>query len=122
MRTLSWCVAATWMGLVLQPLTVAGDTAPAGVAKKVAAAEAALRKLDVSWERDHKRPGHPVTGIDFLGKPATDDALALLPAFPELESLGLYHSKVTAKGIAGLKKLPKLQALHLGTKMVLTNE
>jgi hypothetical protein len=106
----------------LLPASVVAVVQPAQESNEFAQAQATLNKIGVSWEFDNNRPGRPVVGIGFIRNPATDEALAVLSAFPDLERVGLHRSNVTANGIARLKKVAKLQELHLGSDLVLTDD
>ena len=50
---------------------------------------AALKKLGGKVYRDETEPDKPVLGVDLDNTPATDEALALLELFPDLQMLSL---------------------------------
>lgn len=50
--------------------------------------------------------------------PADDARLALLPKYPEIESLEIFGDKMSDEGLKHLKSLPRLQTLFIGAKSV----
>src|SRR5262245_61097774 len=103
LRHLVAASALVFLGFRAQAEDQPGKDTP----KDRAEAEAILLKAKVSWERDSRRAGLPIDGIGFISQPATDKELAALSAFPDLERVGLYQAKITADGIASLKKIAK---------------
>jgi predicted Ser/Thr protein kinase len=74
-------------------------------------AETLVVKRGGRVRRDRSLPGRPVVQVVLSGRPATDDDLAVLSAFPDLEVLDLSRTQVTDAGmrrLAGLKRLREL--------------
>ena len=58
--------------------------------------------------------GLPLTGLGVHSSLVDDAAMDLIAEFRDLDTLNLAGTRVTAKGMAALRTLPKLSVLHLG--------
>ena len=73
----------------------------------------AVEKLGGRVTRDAKLPGKPVTGVALIGIQVTDAYLKELKDLKHLTMLVLRGTKVTAEGVADLRKaLPACEIDH----------
>ena len=70
-----------------------------------------------AWETDEleRAAGNAdrIRALELCGEAFDDEAVAALPAFPNLKVLGLAATSVGGRGLSGLSRLPGLETLHL---------
>ena len=111
--------------LIVSGCTSSGQPATKPSAKPAvnvdpAQATAEITKLGGKITVDDKAPGQPVVGVNLSGAAVSDQTLAILAAFPQLQALDIGRTSkqtqatFTDAGLAQLKSLPNLQRLSLG--------
>jgi hypothetical protein len=89
----------------------ASATAPNGTAKDQAIAF--IERLGGHVERQTGGQDPPVIGVDLHKSRVSDDDLAVVRNFPQLQRLNLYGTNVTGPGLMNLQGLRALQLLNL---------
>jgi internalin A len=74
---------------------------------------ATIQKLGGTVEVDATHPGKPVIKVDLHKTTLSDADLAVLAAFPDLQTLDLRLTRIGDEGVLHLKNLKKLRFLNL---------
>lgn len=86
-------------------------------------ARAIVKQLDGKFEEELSLPGQPIVKLNLDGKKVSDEGLAILClGTPQLKSLSLQGSALTAAGLIHVAKLAHLEDLTLGDATVSEND